>query len=362
MARTIRDRFIWCILVLPGVWPWRPPEANAEAKRFDGHQVVRVEIADEAELQTVLTLEEASEDFDLWTDRIGLGVVEVRVSPDQRALLDTTGLQYTAFIDDVQERVDAERSGLFGLFEDYRTYEEYVSFLNGLAAAYPDLAEVVSLGTSIEGRNLWALRITGPGNDKPGVLSHGCQHAREWLTPPIIAYAANYLLEHYGTSSTVTKLVNNVEWFFVPIMNPDGYAYSWTDDRLWRKNRRDNGDGTFGVDLNRNWELGWGGTGSSGTTASEGYRAPSPFSEPETQTVRDFILSNERIGAYLDIHTYARMVLWPWGYSSSFTPDQATFSAVGGVMRDLVYEVDPGGVVFIGATNLTPACGAQAYY
>jgi len=325
--------------VLAGVWLWQPPEARAETKRFDYHQVVKLEIGDEEQLQTVLALEEASADFDLWSDGIGVGIVEARVSPEQRALLDANGLKYTILIDNVQRQIDSERSGLPGFFEDFRTYDEYVTFLNNLAATYPDLAQVVNLGVSIEGRDLLAVRITGPGTDKPGILNHGCQHAREWLTPPIIAYAAEYLLTNYQTDATVTALVDNVEWFFMPIMNPDGYVYSWTDDRFWRKNRRDNGNGTFGVDLNRNWERGWGGVGSSGSTSSDLYRGAFAFSEPETQAVRDFFLDRESVRGYLDVHTAAQMLMWPWGYRSSLPLDHATFALVGNAMADQVFSV-----------------------
>lgn len=309
--------------------------AYAERKRFDGHQVVKLRIIDEAELQTVLALEAASEDFDIWSDAVGIGVVDVRVSAQQKALLDAAGLRYRITVRDIQTHIDTERSGAPGFFDDFRTYDEYVTFLNDLAAAYPNLAEIISLGPSVEGRDLWAVRITGPGANKPGVLYHGCQHAREWLSPPVVAYAAEYLLAHYDSDPTIAALVDNVEWFLLPIVNPDGYVYSWTTNRLWRKNR----NYTWGVDLNRNWGWHWGGPGSSGSPYSDLYRGPFAFSEPETQAVRDFIVAHSEVRGYLDIHTFGNLLLWPWGYTSALPPDQPTFLAVGTVMANLVQAV-----------------------
>ena len=93
-------------------------------------------------------------------------------------------------------------------------------------------------------------------------------------------YIADRLVSDYDTDPVIQDLVDRVEFIIVPIVNPDGYVHTWGPDRLWRKNRRDNGHGTFGVDPNRNWDFGWGGAGSSGITNSETYRGTAPFSEP----------------------------------------------------------------------------------
>ncbi|MHC4695865.1 MAG: M14 family zinc carboxypeptidase, partial [Planctomycetota bacterium] len=320
-------------------WFWQTPPAHAERKRFDGHQVVKVRITDETELQSVYALEAASRDFDVWSDRIGIGAIDVRVSPEQILVLDASGLAYVVVVDDVHALVHYERSGGTGFFEDFRTYEEYLAFMNDLASTHPDLAEVVSLGTSLEGRDMWALHITGPGENKPAVLYHGCIHANEWFTSPIVAYTAEYLLTNYDTEPTVRTLVDNVEWFMMPILNVDGYIYTWTTDRWWRKNRRDNDDGTFGVDLNRNWGRGWGGPNTVGDPGSNVYRGPSPFSEPETRVVRDFLLANPNIRSYLDVHLFGGFLGWPWSYLTGDTSDEPTFSMVGETMAKHIRAV-----------------------
>ncbi|UCE60735.1 MAG: IPTL-CTERM sorting domain-containing protein [Phycisphaerales bacterium] len=329
----------FALIVTSAAWFLHVAPAHADQKRFDAHQVLKVKIVNDSQLEAILDLEAASPDFDIATDWVGIGLVDIRVSPDQKALLDAAGFRYVVTIDNVQTLIDAQRSGRAGFFQDFRTYSEYVTFLTDLAAAYPDLAELISLGTSIEGRTLWTLRITGPGTNKPGVLFHGGQHAREWLTPPIIAYAAQYLLVNYDSDPTVRQLVDNIEWFLMPIMNPDGYVYSWTTDRAWRKNRRDNPGYYEGVDLNRNWARGWGGPGSSSVPSSEIYRGPAPFSEPETQAVRNFLIDHPNVRSYIDFHTWVYMLLWPWGYTSAQTPDHDTFAEVGETMVDLVAGV-----------------------
>ena len=104
---------------------------------------------------------------------------------------------------------------------------------------------------------------------------------REWLTPQTVLYVAEHLLSQYQSDPDVKLLVDNIEWYILPVANPDGYVYSWTTDRFCAESR--NG---YGVDLNRNWGYQWGGEGSSGVTTSDLYRGPSAFSEPETQAAR----------------------------------------------------------------------------
>ena len=171
------------------------------------------------------------------------------------------------------------------------------------------------------------------------MLYFGGEHAREWITTTVPTYFANHLLSRYGTDPVVTDLVDNVEFFLVPVFNVDGYEYSRNVDRFWRKNRRNNGDGTFGVDLNRNWGVGWGGTGSSSATNSLIYRGTAPFSELETQVLRNFFLAHDNIRAQLDIHSYAQLILWPFGYTPSLPADQSTYGEIGAQMQSLIMNV-----------------------
>ena len=113
--------------------------------------------------------------------------------------------------------------------------------------------------------------------------------------------------------------MNNTEIFVIPMANPDGHTYSITNDRLWRKNRRNNENGTFGVDLNRNHSYQWGdhiNRGSSSSPVSNIYRGPAPDSEPETRAIRDFVRKHKS-EILISYHSYTQLVLYPWGYTNA---------------------------------------------
>ncbi|MBL7827335.1 MAG: immune inhibitor A [Saprospiraceae bacterium] len=153
------------------------------------------------------------------------------------------------------------------------------------------------------------------------VLYTALHHAREPNSASQMIFFMWYLLENYPSKPDIKALVDNLEMYFVPCVNPDGYIYNETNQPngggFWRKNRRNNGDGTFGVDLNRNYGYFWGDLGgSSGETSSEIYRGPDAFSEPETQSIRDFCLAHEFLFT-LNYHTSGNLLIYPWAYSDS---------------------------------------------
>lgn len=211
---------------------------------------------------------------------------------------------------------NAANAAGFDFFADYRPIDVIEQFTDGLVADHPDLVAKTSAGSSLEGRDIPVLSITGAGEpaEKPAVVLNAMQHAREWITVPTTLWFVDQLLDRYGSDPEVTALLDAIELQVIYLVNPDGYEFSITDDRFWRKNRRDNGDGTFGVDLNRNWGFQWGGPGSDSETFSLTYRGREPFSEPETQVVRDFILDRDDVVAHVDIHSYGQLILWPFGY------------------------------------------------
>ncbi len=358
----VRYRFVsWaCVFVLfSGV----VSRAVAEPFSYDGYKVVHVTVSNRQEAALLESLK-----LDIWSCSAGSGIgqVPVLVSPDQLAQLERTGLPVTTWIDDVGARVSIQRQRVRGatFHEAYHTLAEIDAEIQQYAVTYPAIAQTVNLGTSVEGRTIRGIRITGPGNgpDKPGLFIHGGQHAREWIGPAVMVYIADWLLSNYGTDATATRLVDGLEWFILPVMNPDGYEYSWTTFRMWRKNRRNNGNGTFGVDLNRNWGYQWAdGDGQSTDPGNDTYRGPSPFSEPETQAMRDFVLARPNIAGFIDFHNYSELILWPWGYTGQLSPDHAEFAMIGAGMHDSVFAVhghsyDHGPIY----TTIYPAAGVSA--
>jgi len=223
----------------------------------------------------------------------------------------------------------------------YHTYAEINDELHKLAADHPPIARVSSIGKSVEGRDLWAIKISdNVTQDEPEstVVFVGGHHAREWIAVDMPFLLAKYFLNRYGADTTITRIVNQTEIWIVPMVNPDGHQYSVTTQRLWRKNRRNNGDGTFGVDLNRNYEYEWGGPGSSGDTFSDIYRGPAPFSEPETQAVRDF-LQQHRPRSLISYHNFSQLILYPWGYTNNPAPDEPLLQNLAVAMADRIRVV-----------------------
>ena len=289
---------------------------------YDGHKVVMVDVESQADLDLLMSITP-----DAWTDYPGVYPFPVRIPPDRMSALEASGLRYEVLIDDLgpASRRHLEPTVSRSDWDHYMDLDEIVSYINAMETNYPTLCEVYSIGTSLQSRDIWVLHISGtPSGSKPAVFYHSLIHCREWITAPVVLYLANYLVSNYGSDPDVTELVDGVDIYLAPCVNPDGYVYTWTTARYWRKNRRNNGDGSYGVDLNRNWGYEWGydNYGSSPYTSDETYRGPSAFSEPETQVLSSFISSDPNILAYMDYHSFSQLILWPWGYDCLGGPDE----------------------------------------
>ena len=193
------------------------------------------------------------------------------------------------------------------------------------------MAHVESIGSTIEGRDIVAIKISDhpeiDEDDEPELLFVGCHHAREWIAAEVPFFLARHLAGNYEADEKVARWVNACEIWIVPVVNPDGLEYSRTADRLWRKNRRDNGDGTFGVDLSRNYGRFWGLEGSVPDTSSPNYLGTQPFSEPEAQAIRNLVLRSE-FRTFLTYHSYAQVVIYPWGYTTLESPDDCLLNGM----------------------------------
>ena len=245
----------------------------------------------------------------------------------------------------------------------FYSWSEVVSVLDQITAAYPSLTtDKFSIGQSLEGRDLWAVKISdNPDVDEnePEVRFDAMHHAREPQSMQCTLWTMLCLLENYGTDPLATYLVNEREIWFVPVVNPDGYVYNEQTNPngggLWRKNRRDNGDGTFGVDLNRNYAFQWGfdDSGSSPFTSAETYRGSGPASEPEVQVLQAFMASRSFATA-LSSHTYSNLWLEPWGYTATGPPATATFAALSAFATEINgYPSGPAGSLLYLANGVT---------
>lgn len=226
-----------------------------------------------------------------------------------------------------------------GSMAGFFTYNEFLAHLDTMAALYPNLITIrqpIGNYQTAQGRPIYWVKLSDnvgqdETNTEPQVLYTAIHHAREPLGLSQLIFYMYFLLENYATNPDVQNVVNNNELFFVPMLNPDGYIYNQTQNPngggMWRKNRRNNGDGTFGVDLNRNYSYEWGGDGSSGVSSDETYRGTTAFSEPESQAIKWFI-ENHNFVTELNYHTYSDLLLFPWGYTQlEQCPDHNAFLA-----------------------------------
>ncbi len=254
----------------------------------------------------------------------------------------------------------------------YHTYEQVGEELQRLAQERPDLAKLVSLGHTYEGREIWALKISKNAQSdetkhKPGIVFTGCHHAREWMSMEAPLYLAQQLVENYDTDEKVRQRVDNAEIWVIPLVNPDGYEYSRTEDNWWRKNRRpvDNiicgprGRHGIGVDLNRNYDDGVPGHHSlyrppgdtpcstaddfGGATSDDPnnntYRGPYGSSEEEVRDLLELELHRGNVKGVIDHHGYGQMILYPWGNTREPVDNVSEYREIGSKMNEALGDV-----------------------
>lgn len=276
----------------------------------------------------------------------------------------------------------------YGSMGGYHTYKELLAVLDDMAAKYPNLitprSKVSDSIVTHEGRPLWKVKISANPNadeDEPEVLYTALHHSREPNSMSQMLFFMWYLLENYDKNEEVQYILNHSELYFIPCINPDGYVYNETNSPqgggFWRKNRRNNNNGSFGVDLNRNYGFKWGfdNAGSSADSNSDTYRGPGPFSEPETRAMREFCLKHNFLFTQ-NYHTFSNLLIYPWAYNDtpgdSFliqyanlfvrenkykagTTSQTVGYPVNGSSDDWMYETN-------GTMSFTPEIGSTGFW
>lgn len=297
------------------------------------------------------------------------------VSEREVAILQENNLQFEILVDDVQawyveqNKLPADHTAFarnrqicddsnildqyqtpenytFGSMGGYHTYTELLAVLDSMHAKFPDLVsekQVIGDYLTQEGRPIHWLKVGNNPNvdeDKPAIFYNSLHHAREPNALAQMIFYIWYLVENYETDAEVKYIMDNVEMYFVPCVNPDGYVYNETiapnGGGNWRKNRWVNDNNNpVGVDLNRNYGHEWGldDNGSSPFQTSDIYRGTAPFSEPETQAIRDFCVQHQ-FKISLNYHSFSNLLIIPWGFDNALTPDDATFRAMTNKMTE----------------------------
>jgi hypothetical protein len=246
------------------------------------------------------------------------GYFELYAPPEDLATLTREGIAYEIL--KVIDTTDAPPP-------EYTEYDEMVPILQNLAATYPNICKLYDVGNTWENREIWALKISdNVATHEAGendILIDGNHHAREIMTVEIPLHLAKNLCEKYPGDPDVKLIVDNVETWIIPMVNPDGHNHVFKVASNWRKNRRDNGGGSYGVDLNRNYAYEWGKVpGCSHDPNAGNYCGPNAFSEPETRAVRDLLNNGTHQFKYtLNYHSSGRFCMYPWNHDYGHPPE-----------------------------------------
>jgi len=342
--------------------------AFAQVKRsYDGYKVIRTDHLSKTNADLLQNLQ-LEQDLDFWQDpRIGRPS-DIMVSParlqDLEEFLNSHGIQFSVMIEDVEKlhqsnQVKQPRTSSGFDWTDYHSHDDINTFIDELAASNAGWVSTASIGKSYEGRDIRVVKIEKAGPGAPIAWIDANIHAREWITSATATFMINELVNKYEENKNI---VDNLNIHFLPMANPDGYEYSRSSDRYWRKNRAENhGSSCKGVDLNRNFGFHWGESGVSTSPCSDIYLGSAPFSEVETTIMKNYVEGLPKIPALgLSIHSYSQLWLWPYGYDYSSRPDNwQEIKQLAEDAADALYAVH--GTVFdpINSADLYPAAGAS---
>jgi len=345
--------FIW-VLILGGMTTFGQP-AFAHGNP-DGKVLVRVELRDyKGGLKSfqAKALDVAGVDIERKT-------VDLIVSPGELEWLRQSGFgPVTVTVDRFSSGPDTR----------YHNPEKVESALKQFAALYPELAQVKSIGKSLQGRDIWAIRMTRnvkvEDPSKPHVFFNAMHHAREVMTSEVALDIIETLLGQYGKDPKITHWLDTYVVDVVPMFNVDGNNLVWSQDSMWRKNAR----GGYGVDINRNYPYAWNScNGSSGSRYAQDYHGESAASEPETRVMMDFVRSVRPVMS-ISYHSYSEIVIYPYGCEGQRTETKAVVEKIGkelasklkkddgrgtytaGTAPELLYSVDGGDIDWLYAVG-----------
>ncbi|VTJ69600.1 Hypothetical predicted protein [Marmota monax] len=302
-------------------------------------QVFRINVRNGDEVSKLTQLVN-SDNFKLnfWSSPSTLGrpvdvlVPSISLQP-VKSFLKSQGLEYSVTIDDLQALLDnedeemqynegQERSNNTFNYGAYHTLEAIYQEMDNIATDFPDLASRVKIGQSFENRPMYVLKFSTGGEQRPAIWLNAGIHSREWISQATAIWMARKIVSDYGEDPAVTSILEKVDIFLLPVANPDGYVYTHTQNRLWRKTRSLNpGSRCVGTDPNRNWNASFAGEGASDNPCSEVYHGPHANSEVEVKSVVDFIQKHGNFRCFIDLHSYSQLLMYPYGYTVKKAPD-----------------------------------------
>ncbi|XP_040269365.1 carboxypeptidase A2-like [Bufo bufo] len=315
-------------------------------KTFIGEQVLRIKASNGDQIVQLQDLQSLAHlQLDFWTNPSNPEIpVDVRVPFESlqsvKIYLESNKIDYSIMIEDLQEVINAEKqemisserkernSGAFN-YGAYHTLDNLYRAIDAIMLDYKSIVSKQLIGHSYEGRPLYVIKFS-TGANRPGIWIDAGIHSREWVTQATALWTAHKLAAEYGKDAFVTSLLNNYDVFLLPVTNPDGYAFTHTTNRMWRKTRSiRSGSRCVGVDPNRNWNAGFGGPGASSDPCSDSYFGPKAESEVEVKAVADFIRGHSNIKGFISIHSYSQLLMFPYGYKCTKPADFEELNDVG---------------------------------
>lgn len=205
-------------------------------------------------------------------------------------------------------------------YKTYHSMGEIYQWIHQISEEYKEVATNHFLGMTYENRPMYYLKISKSSGNPKKIIWMDCGiHAREWIAPAFCQWFVKEILQNYKDNARISRLLSNLDFYVLPVLNIDGYIYSWTTDRYWRKSRSPhNNNKCFGTDLNRNFNASWCSIGASKDCKDLTFCGAGPVSEPETKAVSSFIEANKKsIVCYLTMHSYGQLILLPYGYTKN---------------------------------------------
>ncbi|XP_014694386.1 carboxypeptidase B2 [Equus asinus] len=254
-----------------------------------------------------------------------------------KAHLNESGVPFRVLMGDVEELIRQQTSddllsprASSSYYEHYHSLNEIYSWIETITERHPDLVEKIHIGSSYEKYPLYVLKISRREQTAKHAMWIDCGiHAREWISPAFCLWFTGYVTHSHGKENQYSDLLRHMDFYVMPVVNVDGYDFTWKKNRMWRKNRSFHGNNPcIGTDLNRNFaSKHWCEEGASSFSCAEIYCGPYPESEPEVKAVADFLRRNiNHIKAYISIHSYSQKIVFPYSYNRSKSKDHEELS------------------------------------
>lgn len=295
---------------------------TAEKLLYTNYKLVEVQLESQAQIRQLVRWYEQGQDHFIFNEepRRGIQSVKIVINPDKLEEFQITtlalGFKYQTLTDNFQEIIDQERvfdpnTNAAIDWTQYWPLEAQYSWYDELVAQYPGIVTTFDIGTSYEGRPIRGVKVAYKSNNPSVFIESNC-HAREWVTSATATWVVNELLT--SQDPDVRDIAENVNWYIIPVLNVDGFVYSHTTQRLWRKTRQPNAGSTcIGTDPNRNWDYLWFTGGSSSNPCSDTFAGPSAFSDVSVSQLAAWYNETAAIfDVYISFHSYSQLLMYPF--------------------------------------------------